>query len=225
MKLKSFGCSFIYGADLPDTLSDRSFPLPSQLTWPALLAQNIGHDYECHAHCGSGNLRILEQILTHAHDCELCVVGWTWIDRFDYTAHAVPSDSDDNNAWKTLTPTNVNRYAANYYRDLHSQYRDKLTTLIHIKLAIDTFKQRNIPFIMTYMDDLIFETDWHCNSAVQYLQQIVQPHMTTFDNKTFLEFSKEKGFAISQTLHPLEDAHRAAFELIHPKLDAILHKA
>jgi hypothetical protein len=38
--------------------------------------------------------------------------------------------------------------------------------------------------------------------------------MTQFENKTFLEFSKQKGFAISPTLHPLEDAHQAAFELI-----------
>jgi hypothetical protein len=163
MKLKSFGCSFIYGADLADTVSYQSFPSPSQSTWPARLAQSLGYEYECHAHSGSGNLRILEQILNHAQSGDLCVVGWTWIDRFDYTAYAVPSDSDDNNAWKTLTPANVNRCAANYYRDLHSQYRDKLTTLIHIKSAIDLFKQKNIPFIMTYMDNLIFETDWHFN--------------------------------------------------------------
>ena len=214
MKLKSFGCSFIYGADLADTKSNQNSTSPSQLSWPALLAQNLDYQYECYAHSGSGNLRILEQILTHARDCDLCVVGWTWIDRYDYTAHAVPSDQDDNNAWKTLTPTNVSRCAANYYRDLHSQFRDKLTTLINIKTAIDILQQRNIPFIMTYMDNLIFESDWHCNSAVQYLQNIVQPYMTTFEDLTFLEFTKEKGFPISETLHPLEDAHQAAFELI-----------
>jgi hypothetical protein len=38
--------------------------------------------------------------------------------------------------------------------------------------------------------------------------------MTRFQEKTFLEYSKEKGFPISETLHPLEPAHQAAFELI-----------
>jgi hypothetical protein len=48
--------------------------------------------------------------------------------------------------------------------------------------------------------------------------------MTKFENKTFLDFSKEKGFPISETLHPLEPAHQAAFESIKSNLDAILHK-
>jgi hypothetical protein len=39
--------------------------------------------------------------------------------------------------------------------------------------------------------------------------------MTRFENKSFLEYSKEKGFEISQTLHPLGAAHRAAAELIN----------
>jgi hypothetical protein len=38
--------------------------------------------------------------------------------------------------------------------------------------------------------------------------------MTTFEDQTFLEWSKQKGFEISKSLHPLENAHQAAFELI-----------
>jgi hypothetical protein len=38
--------------------------------------------------------------------------------------------------------------------------------------------------------------------------------LTQFDGKNFLEFSKQKGFLISETLHPLEAAHQAGFELI-----------
>jgi hypothetical protein len=101
-----------------------------------------------------------------------------------------------------------------YYRDLHSQFKDKLTNLIYIKTAIDTLKEKNISFIMTYIDDLLFETQWHVTPAILELQNYIRPYMTTFENKTFLEFSKEKEFAISETLHPLEDAHQAAFELI-----------
>jgi hypothetical protein len=199
MILKSFGCSFIYGSDLSDTC----------LTWPSLLAQHRGYNYQCHAWPGSGNLQILERLLSQiAQDPPaLCVVGWTWIDRFDY-------NNPLNDQWKTIMPIDTDSVANTYYRNLHSQFKDKLTTLIYIKTAIDQLKQKDIPFIMTYMDELMFETQWHTTPAVIELQNYIRPYMTKFEGKTFLEFSQEKGFEISKTLHPLESAHRAAFDLV-----------
>ena len=210
MNLKSFGCSFIYGTDLTSC----------NLTWPGLLAQHINYEYQCYARPGSGNLQILEKILnqTTTDDSALYVIGWTWIDRFDYNNPA-------NDQWKTIMPVDTDSLANTYYRELHSQYRDKLTTLIYIKATIDSLKQKQCPFIMTYMDELIFETEWHTTPAVIDIQNYIRPYMTKFENKTFLDFSKQKGFPISETLHPLENAHQAAFELIRSNLDAILHKA
>lgn len=200
MILKSFGCSFIYGTDLAST----------DLTWPGLLAQHHNYEYQCFAWPGSGNLQILEKILnqTTIDDSALYVIGWTWIDRFDYADPA-------NDQWKTIMPVDTDKIANNYYRDLHSQYRDKLTTLIYIKTVIDTLKQKNHPFIMTYMDELIFETEWHATPAVIDIQNYIKPYMTKFENQTFLDFSKQKRFPISETLHPLEAAHQAGFELIN----------
>lgn len=220
MKLKSFGCSFIYGTNLADDGCGFLTSTPSQLTWPSLLAQDLNYKYECHAHPGSGNLLILEKVLNQSalNDPAVFVVGWTWIDRFDYTTKIIEpvreTEVVDDEVWKTVMPIDTDNRAHNYYRDLHSQYRDKLTNLIYIKTAIDTLKQKNIPFIMTYVDNILFETQWQCPSGVKELQDYIIPYMTTFDSKSFLEYSKEKGFPISETLHPLEDAHRAAFELI-----------
>jgi hypothetical protein len=231
MKLKSFGCSFIYGSDLADEGIGEPYTPSSQLTWPALLAKDLGYEYCCYARPGSGNLRILEKILTQidqSTDCDLFVVGWSWIDRFDYTVTKTDKehlyDVAGTNVWRTILPSDTDNKATVYYRDLHSEFRDKLTSLVNIKIAIDTLKQNNIPFVMTYADDLIFETNWNTTPAVVNLQNYIRPYMTQFDKKTFLEFSKEKGFLISETLHPLEDAHQAAFELIQTNLDAILHK-
>ena len=111
-------------------------------------------------------------------------------------------------------PIDTDHRATVYYRDLHSQYRDKLTTLINIKLAIDTLKQKNCPFIMTYMDELIFETDWHATPSILFLQDYIRPYMTKFNGLTFLDWSKKNNFEISPTLHPLEPAHQSGFELI-----------
>jgi hypothetical protein len=206
MQLKSFGCSFIFGTDLLDIKYKEQNP--SNHTWPALLAKHLGYYYKCYARPGSGNLQIAEHILNQVADSnttDLFVIGWTWIDRFDYI--------DINkkwNPWSTIMPVDNTELAKIYYRDLHSEYRDKLNSLIYIKLSIDTLKQKGIPFIMTYMDKLMFEQRWHITPAVKHLQEYIQPHMTTFNEQTFLEWSRANCFPESALWHPLEDAHRSA---------------
>lgn len=206
MKLKSFGCSFIFGTDLHDDGRNGSWATPSNHTWPALLARHQDRQYQCLATPGSGNLRILERLLRELSVGEpsLFVVGWTWIDRFDY--------NDYKERWATLMPITESDLAKTYYKNLHSQFKDKLTSLIYIKTAIDALQQQGHEFIMTYMDNLLFETQWHSNPSVAYLQDYVRPYLKNFQGKTFLEWAKERGYEISPTLHPLEQAHSAAAE-------------
>jgi len=214
MKLKSFGCSFIYGTDLVDDGQDLPIPTASNLTWPALLAKHYKFDYECLARPGSGNLQIAERVLSHADSNKPCyfIIGWSWIDRFDYTNSTIsnaPLQSKWRN-WKTLMPVDTDNLAKTYYKNLHSEFRDKLTSLMAIKLVIDTLTQKQIPFIMTYMDDLLFDQRWNTTEAVINLQNYVRPYMTQFDGLSFLEWSQKNQFPISSTLHPLESAHCAA---------------
>lgn len=213
MKLKSFGCSFIFGSDLADIGVNGPYAVGSKLTWPALLANEYGYQYRCYAKPGSGNLQIAERVLNQLIDEQstLYVINWSWIDRVDYIVNESPWPGTK---WDTIMPGDDSQPARLYYKYLHNQYHNKLTTLINIKLVIDTLKQKGCPFIMTYMDELIFETEWHTTPAIVDLQNYIKPYMTKFENKTFLDFSKEKGFPISETLHPLEAAHQAAFELI-----------
>jgi hypothetical protein len=111
-------------------------------------------------------------------------------------------------------PVDTTDLAKTYYRDLHSEYRDKFTSLCHIKLAIDTLNQRGIPFVMTYMDELLFDQRWHVSESVLDLQSHIKPHMTTFEGLTFLDWSKSQGFEISPAWHPLEPAHAAAADYL-----------
>jgi hypothetical protein len=101
-----------------------------------------------------------------------------------------------------------------YYRNFHAQYKDKFTTLVYIRAAIDLLNQKKIPFIMTNIDDLIFETKWHVAEAVSDLQNYIRPYITSFDNKTFLEWSRSNKFPISDAAHPLDQAHKEAAKLI-----------
>jgi hypothetical protein len=218
MKLKSFGCSFIFGSELADEGRDLPIPTPSNFTWPAYLARYLKYDYQCYARPGSGNLQIAERVLSHATDVDdsMFIVGWTWIDRFDYTNSTISNSQEASQwtNWRTIMPVDETKLAKTYYQGLHTEYRDKLTTLMSIRLVIDTLKQKNIPFLMTYIDDLIFDQQWHVTPAVTDLQEYVLPYMTTFDNLNFVGWSKKNRYPITKIGHPLEEAHAAAGDYI-----------
>ena len=151
MKLVSFGCSFIYGNDLHDCNTNFAKNVfgsldpgfyegrSSNLTWPALVAKDLGLVYECRAEGGSGNLKILDQIIENAHTNpdSIYIINWTWIDRFSY----VNSEGD---TWHNILPSSSENNAKLYYRNFHSTYTDKLNTLLYIKSAIDLLTSKNI---------------------------------------------------------------------------------
>jgi hypothetical protein len=210
MNLKSFGCSFIFGSDLSDD-TDQSLR-HSNLTWPAHLARHLNHTYRSYARAGSGNLQIAERVLNQlaTNEPALYVIGWTWIDRFDY----FKDNKFDQDRWATIMPVDVTETAKIYYRDLHSEYRDKLTTLMSIRLVIDTLKQKGYPFIMTYMDELMFDQHYHTMPGMIDLQEYIRPYMTTFEGQSFLEWSRRHGYPESDNWHPLDEAHRAGGDYI-----------
>jgi len=220
MRLTSFGCSFIFGTDLHDDGRNGPHATPSNHTWPALCAQQLGLEYRCRARGGSGNLQILDQVLRELSDPTpaVFVIGWTWIERFDYEEVGTGRPP---NEWQTVCPVSTTAASKQYYRYLHSEFRDKLTTLIYIKTAIDMLKQQRRPFVMTYMDDLMLDQTWHAPASVQLLQEYVRPYLCTFEGQTFLDYSRTHNFEISSTLHPLEPAHAAVAKLIMPGIKQV----
>jgi hypothetical protein len=221
MRLKSFGCSFIYGTDLSDDGRGFLYATPSKLTWPSLVAQHLGYEYDCYAQPGAGNLRILERVLSQAacNEHNLYVIGWTWIDRFDYIGEA---RGWNPLGWQTIMPVAESKNSEFYYRNLHSQFTDKLKTLTYMRLAIDTLKQKGCEFIMTCQDELIFETEWHTTPAVTDLQEYIKPYITRFDGQPFLDWSRTNNYAISDMHHPLEPAHRAGADLVISQLSTCI---
>lgn len=219
MKITSYGDSFIFGIDMTDAeMIPDTAGTPSRHTWPALIAQQLGWPYRCRAYPGCGNLLIAERLLLNIdqllEDKSTVVVGWTWIDRFDY------NNISKKDSWETIRPVDQTAVATTYYRDLHSEYRDKLTSLMTIKLTIDTLKQNNIPFVMTYMDELLFDQRWHTSRSIEFLQNYVQPYMTTFDGLTFLDWSRQNGYPIGPGGHPIEAAHLAAVDHMIKQFDS-----
>ena len=211
MKLKSFGCSFIFGSELHDDGYNSARATPSQFTWPALWAQHLGLDYECYAKPGSGNTRIAESVLSQIHSKEpaIYVIGWTWIERFDFVQRS-------GDQWRTLTAWDTDSVAVNYYRDLHSQYTDKLQSLSMISLTVNHLQASGSKFYMTYMDDLLWETQYHHSKSMALMQQQLRPVLHNFQGQNFLDWSFARGYPIGiRGKHPLEAAHRAAFEYVN----------
>lgn len=205
MKLKSFGCSFVYGTDLDDAATHGHGA--SSLSWPALLAQRMGLEYECHAFPGIGNLQILQRLLTALNDPDpaVYVVSWTWIDRFDY---------QHNDEWQTIRPTSHEHTAKFYYKDLHSQLRDQITTLSYMATAVTMLQAQDLPFVFVCMDDLVLENRWRTQNSIKLLQGLIEPCVTTFDGENFLSWSRRQGYAVSDQLHPLAPAHQAAADYV-----------
>ena len=224
MQVKSFGCSFIFGSELADEESARQEhskqAVPSELTWPAHVSNHLNSKYYCHARPGSGNLQIMERVLSHAVDpvSALYVIGWTWIDRFDYTPSTI-NRYGTFKFWRTLMPIDETETAKIYYKDLHSEFRDKLNTLTCMRLTIDFLRERNQPFIMTYMDNLTFDNQWNTTPAIAELQNYVKPYMTTFEGLNLQEWSKKNKYPIANIGHPLEQAHRSAGDYIIQAFD------
>lgn len=221
MKLKSFGCSFIFGTDLHDDGSGEDFARFSHHTYPALLSKKLGYTYECYARAGAGNLQILQRLLDEISKNESClyVINWTWVDRFSYIAEETRHDRNPL-GWQTIMPVGDDTKTDFYYRNLHSEIRDKLTSLVFIKNAIDALKQQHAPFIMTNVDDIIFDDRWNVTNGMVDIQNYIRPYFSSFAGESFLVWSRKQGYKISDAAHPLEEAHRAASELISSDIDS-----
>jgi hypothetical protein len=194
MKIQSFGCSFLAGDELSD---------PTQ-TWPAIIAQRLGLGHDNHARGGVGNLRICHRVLHHARNSDtIVIVNWTFADRVDL--------NPGNHRWKTIRPGETIPLNEIYYKHLQSDWQDKLNSLIWVSTAIEYLQDQKIPFLMTYMDHLLFEQRPSDNShAIRYLQSKISPHLRNFDGDNFLEWSKKKQFLITERNHPMDTAHHAA---------------
>jgi hypothetical protein len=72
---------------------------------------------------------------------------------------------------------------------------------------------------MTYMDELLFDRKYNTTSAVRDLQDYVNPYMTQFDGKTFLDWSRDHGYPESAGWHPLEQAHSEGAKLMRQAFD------
>lgn len=210
MILSSFGCSFVWGTDLPDC----SYTTSSKISWPAQIAQRLGYQHRCYAKGGRGNLFIADNILKNARGSDFVIINWTWIDRFDYV--------DPKGGWSTCLPADEHTPSEFYFKNYHSEYVDKLRSLIQIKVCLDYLLDWKIPFLMTYQDKLILDENWHTGSAILNLQRAVRPHLSDFNGKNHCEWAIDQGYKIIDGGHLSPEAHTAVADYLLPRINTII---
>jgi hypothetical protein len=214
-KIVSFGDSFMFGSELANNrYGDKA--------WPGLIAEELECDYQTEAVPGCGNDHIARQIYSYFSENTanntLAVINWTWMGRWDF--YVVKHET-----WITLGPTCVpeqlqslvDKTESHRIIDFYNDYADSsilwnkfrnLQTIYAVQKFLD---DKGVANVQTYMDYLLFDQQWHAPDYVKELQRLVQPEMQLFNDKNFLDWSKEKQFDITeQYWHPLEEAHRAA---------------
>ena len=218
MKIAAFGDSFIFGNELQDIPElfpvGYNFSKSSKLTYPALLATKLKLDYQCYAYPGVGNQWLLNQIISCIKQNKnqvLYIINWTWIDRFDYH----DKDKNDYHKWSTVRPSLDNQTVDKfYYKNLHSELLDKTLSLGQIYQAICALESNSCKYLMTYMDNLIFDTQWHAPENILFLQNQIKNKLYNYNGKNFIDWAKVNGYDFGRYNHPLEQAHAAAGELM-----------
>ena len=203
--IQTFGDSFLFGSDLSDCDNITNY---SYKTWPALIAKELKLDYVCHAESGRGNQSIAFKVFRSASKTSLNIINWSWVDRFDYHF-----DWKSGGGWPYTIRPDDSELSTFYYKNIHTEYDDKVKNLTIIHSALSYLKNNNMPFIMTYMDHLITDEI----IGIDHVRKEVNNNLQTFpNNQTFLEWSRANNYLESDNWHPLEQAHEEAAKYWQP---------
>ena len=217
----AIGDSFTRGNELADC-PDQLHEYYSQSTWPATIAKSLNCDYKCYAIGGSGNQWISWQVGARIKQDTLCIVNWSWFERFDY----VDIETD---LWTTTHPRHEEKLDHYFYRNLDSDIWNLYRNLQQMHSTVSLLKQNNINFIMTCLDPH-YSLTWndlrppnsqtkaynrYWINSISNLQEQVVPYIVDFEGMSFLEWSKHKQYPIGPNGHPLEKAHAEAAKYIN----------
>ena len=224
-KLISFGDSFAWGSDMGDTMLIDQFrkeygqtdikycDMYSRRTWQKHLADSLDLDYRCLAQEGCSNQSIYRRFFESTplfNKDDVISVNFTWRDRFDFL-------NNDNKQWTTVRPSGTEDHPLfkTYYKHIQSSNWDQVESLKVINGIISFLELNHYRYIITCIDELIFNDPWHSSLLIiKELQNIYRDKITWFNGLGFYNWSKENNYPISDYWHPLEEAHWAAFQLL-----------
>ena len=138
MRLLTVGDSFTYGEELADRDS----------SWPVLLGHKLGYEVTNLAEPGSGNTRMIRNVIEQVNVYDMVIIAWSHFARMEFADDLGPYDlwpgcnryQAEFSKWRT----HIIDYITLHHNDQHqySQY------LINVILLQNFLKQHNKSYIM-----------------------------------------------------------------------------
>lgn len=106
---------------------------------------------------------------------------------------------------------------------------NELTADNHIIKLQDYLEKRNIPYLFTCLDNCIVHETSENRDKINWDQWYFFPAGTveikeTLTPRGFYQWAVESKYSVGVDMHPLEDAHRAAYNLMKEKFNELVKK-
>lgn len=198
MRLITFGCSLTYGHGLPDCFIEPDYPgrKPSQLSWPYVIASELGIECLNLSSPGSSNKRIWYNILNFdfQHD-DIVFILWSYPER----SCIINRDQiTDIGPWVE----NFNSLYDNFY----SEYDSDTMTKLFVKNSNDYLNRKNIKVHNLVVSELFKNIFTFADEVTPYL-------------KIFIDDFRHKFNVALDNRHPDENCHKELARLILNEID------
>jgi hypothetical protein len=252
------GDSFVWGIELED-MKHCGQGGHSLSTWPALLAQDSKSEYICTAVPGGSNDSIVRNIIKTCEKLKnqdiQVIVQWTFPWRFgfrfvepvnwyNFDIQVINGkdfkDTQAHKFHKTLNNYGIPKFTEQFFKTIGTtEYWPVYSTIKEIVLLQGYLKSKNINYIFTAADNVIFENFTISKPSDIYVKnlydQIDWDHWYWFPSgsgkqetttpRGFYQWALENKYTVGPGNHPLEQAHKDAAELIREKFNELVKKS
>lgn len=239
-RLIAGGDSFVYGSELADCIDSQGQEQVSQLTYPALIAKEIGMEYECVARPGYSNAAIRRTVMDACEqhdDIELVIVSWSFTGRYEFRLNhqwkqisswtAIDDIKEIEKKFQFDNPIVLQHHAdelaqakqsglSDFARWLYTNadyVAEVYDTLSNIVMLEQYLTLNDIPYIFTAADRKSIDVNVD-DLSVGTLQKQLGKLWGWFDNKGFYTWAQDMRFPFATT-HPREEAHVEAAHIFY----------
>jgi len=218
-KLLAIGDSFTYGSEL----KDFSMALPSVVSWPYILGNQLGYNVVNRGVVGSGNIKMVRTLVEeNINEYDLVIIAWSGFDRIEL--------ADEYSVWGTHVGANKSNYRItepavefrgtiiDYFNRHHNDdYLYRQQYLVQIILAQNYLKchKKNYVMLDAFLNHTFLGRADPKNKDL--IDQIDTTHFLGWPNESMLEWTAKVPYGPGK--HFLEEGHQIVAKKIFKHLD------
>lgn len=200
MKILALGDSFTYGEELED----------KSKAWPYLLAQRLGASVNNLAKPGSGNTRMVREVVSQAKKHDMILIAWSHFARFETSdQHGTYDIWPGSNPKIFLGDTEYRKTLVDYFNRYNNDQYLYTQYLLNVILLQNYLKQQSIRYIM--LDSFNNNKFRHLN--VELSGQIDADTFLGWSSETMMEWTY--GMPKGPFGHFLEQGHQTVSDKVY----------